>query len=318
MSYTGSLLKYINILVDHIGFKKSPLKEKYLKIVLEECTSKRKIENVIDRLIKERKLRFGGVKVRRHYPKYIRVTDLSEFAFCPASYSIKTSHILPPTIEMIEGSEEHEKYHLESFLNNIKNKYWENDYSKSPDDKPKTKFVKNMYNDLINSKIVYRGHNDENSRSFVNNRKNISGKPDYIMERDNSEKFVVEEKHTWGKLDINEPWSNHIIQIMGYINLLSKLEIKDGYVIYFRWSYFNNKKSTDKVRLFRIKNLITLKKRFKDTLSRFIEFNRSGKMQFDTDKLNLIKCYGCSARPWCIHKSGRFDTINFPYYHREK
>ena len=53
---------------------------------------------------------------------FITATDLADYVFCPASFSLKQSFDIPKTFEMEVGEELHEKRQLDEFLSNLLNK----------------------------------------------------------------------------------------------------------------------------------------------------------------------------------------------------
>ena len=305
MPATSNQKEYIEILVDHIGFKDSPLKEKYIDLIHDEYRSFNRTSYLIDKLLEERRMRFIGVHVRKKASQFTRISDIADFAFCPASYSIKSTHILPPTRKMEAGESEHETRCLEKYLQKIKKER-----------EAKVRKIKRLiistddiYGDMLTSTIIHRGHDLESSDTFFNREKKISGNPDYIFIRKNNEKFIVEEKHTWFQSELTHSWFNNTIQVLGYINLFD-VPFTNGYVVYFQ--HLMNKET---VKVFRIDNDKEDKEKLSKLINELNGFRNKKNIAFDPENINLRKCLGCSVSPWCSHKSGKFETVTIPYYH---
>ena len=153
--------------------------------------------DIVEKLIGEYKLRskrseYYKVKNR----KQITASDISEYIFCPASFSIKNTYEVPSSEQMKSGTSLHEEKYLDKYILNIINKksnytfisdsYYE-EFKKSEDfdvvkfgnlkekyqknnKKLFNEFSKGLYSDVLKSKIIFRGHRDRDSKSESKNR----------------------------------------------------------------------------------------------------------------------------------------------------
>ncbi|MBT6170937.1 MAG: hypothetical protein HOH98_09355 [Flavobacteriaceae bacterium] len=171
--------------------------------------------DIIEELIGEYKLRSKRsqyYKVKKR--KQVTASDISEYIFCPASFSIKNTFEVPPSKQMKSGTIMHEKKYLDKFIFNLINK--RSNYSFIPDSyyselqqsedldetkfgKLKEKYQKNnrklfneisngMYSNILKSKIVFRGHRDGESKlqSKKNNLQELIKFSKIFSTKDNS------------------------------------------------------------------------------------------------------------------------------------
>jgi len=306
--YTDKQLKFINYLIDQIGYNNSTLKQEYLNVLLRYCVDIKSTSNIIEDLLKEKELLKKPKKKTRTY-SHIAVTDISDFVFCPASFAIKQTYILPKTEEMEEGEELHEKKFLEEFLKNVLRKR-ENEFDKSRQSDKERLIYRGSYGDLLKSKIIFEGHSKE-TEPFFSPQKNLAGVPDYIFQREDGSKFTVEEKHTWQEI-INKPWESHIAQVLGYVYGLSDIGLTMGYLIYFSWSK-DSIYRTQNTRLYPVHKNSSNKKFIIENFKKAESLKQTGEIGFDLSSLNAYKCFKCSSKIYCKHKSGRYKIIKIPY-----
>ncbi len=227
----------IEYLIDHIGYQNSPLKKDYLDKTLLNITSVHERYEVYEKLKTELQLRVNAKPSLSKSPN-LTVTDLSAFTFCPASYAISETFETHESETMIEGQELHNKRQFLSYIENIrKNRLRKIDESKL-EEKEKEKILhQGDYGDILESKLIFIGHEDGYKKPFYSNKKTLTGIPDYIFERPDKKKFIVEEKYTWNRENISTPYPNHITQLNGYIFGIESLDISYAYIIYFHWSW---------------------------------------------------------------------------------
>jgi CRISPR/Cas system-associated exonuclease Cas4 (RecB family) len=305
--------------------------------------------NVLKSFLKDKQV-IQTIKTRERNIKKtsLSASEISDYVFCPASFVIKRTYEIEPTEHMDVGTELHDKRYLHSFIgglfNKRKRKYLSNitqehlggivrgiaqfksngvpiddisinDISQAE----KRKILHGPYGDLLDSEIIFSGHSDENKTQIYKSIKgNLVGVPDYILEKPDGSKFIVEEKHTWNEV-MNKPFPNHYLQTLAYLQLLyeNQESIKNGYLMYFswKWRYYKDEKylTTQNTRLHRIKNN---KKDIQKLASIFKEIKmleKNGVKKFDNNNISTEKCFNCSARALCLHKNANLNKLNYPY-----
>lgn len=321
--------KYLNHLETLYGRMKSFYSESYYNGIgwfysVSDC-----MKNIIDEI----QLKKSKSSIKKISPSnFISATDISNFSYCPVSYSIHKSFEIekPSGIEYTEiGTNFHEQLRLI----------------------PKTNFKQyeesdRLYNDVINiiraSRIVFCGHN-EDIRVFRNEK--FIGTPDYIFQDPAGQYFVVEEKFhrkhdpekvssteimndNCGILEIDEEaelerkkwkefegyfFQNHILQVLSYIKNITDYKIDYGYLIYWYYDFENEQPYIHKVVTKKI-NLDTETDTLLNSSVELIErFISNKQIEFLSDKLNMKKCAGCVVNKYCGHKNGRFNILTIPY-----
>jgi len=316
--------RFVQSLVDQIGFRNSPRRSEYLAKVLQSCTELYSFRGgidgtskVIEKLLAEKQLR-NAPTPKKFHSQHLAVTDLSAFAFCPASYVIAETFEIEETERMLEGEELHGKRFLQNFLLNLRNKRIRQiEQSRLEGGKAEKYLYRGSLGDLLNSRLVFAGHETKKREAFYSKNKTLAGIPDYIFERPDKTNFVVEEKHTWRQEEISSPFPNHLIQILAYVYGLESLQLSYGYVIYFHWCWFKGSLSTSKVKTFRVTKSTSTKKQLVEIFQNVRSLKNGVPAHFDPATLNTEKCFGCSVRALCKHKSGRHDILQFPYYRRQ-
>jgi len=309
MLITEKQKKYIEALVDQLGYKNSQFRKDYLQLTLKDSESKESASNVIEELLATLEIRKKSQR-RKDLPEHTIVTDLSEFEFCPASFAIKKTFLIPKSSAEMDGTELHEQAYVEKFLTNL--------YLKRARDVSDKK-VKNedgfiyrgLYGDLLKSKIIFRGHQEQSS-PFVSSRGNLKGIPDYIFKRPDNSYFVVEEKHSWQD-EITNPWKSDIVQLLGYLYGIKEYRMEYGYLIYFTWYWHYGKLRTKNPRLFKVQKNETNKALVTSTFKKVNALKSNGKMKFNIGEIHPPKCYSCSAKVVCKHKAGKEEVLHFPY-----
>jgi len=306
--------KFIESLVDQIGFRNSPRRDAYLTIIFERCPDVDAASKMIEKLLTEKQLR-NTASIKKQQPKHIAVTNLSTFTFCPASYVISETYIIEKTEQMLEGGELHNKRFLSNFLHNLRNKRLRQIAESKLKGTDADKYLyRGTYGDLLESKITFEGHLADSDKIFYSDNYKLAGVPDYIYERPDNRKFVVEEKHTWRREKINKPFKNHVVQVSGYLHGIKSLNLSYGYVVYFHWGWFRNKLSTTDIEIHKVDKDNSEKNLLIDIYKSVRSLKRGESMDFDIDRLNTEKCFGCSVRALCRHKNGKHKKLQYPYY----
>src|SRR5690606_6664827 len=109
---------------------------------------------------------------------YTTATDLSSFAFCPASYAISKSLEIPKTPndkETVLGNYFHERRNL---LRGFEHRQFEKtEYHNEIDG---FALDDSCLQEIYDSKLLFHGHSSEKAKTFVNHKTKIACVPDYI------------------------------------------------------------------------------------------------------------------------------------------
>lgn len=284
---------------------------------------KKKIKNdrCIDLLINEVDMRREINQIEEktiNLNDYITATDLSNFVFCNASFSISKSYniIKSYNIKNLEiGTELHQYMSLA-----VDKEYFgfKSEYTSSLNNRQK-----HFLNRIKSCKLIFKGH-DENRSFFVNPERNFKGQPDYIFLDSNNDYFVIEEKFHYQKINDrirfsdNEKYRNkdfylnNLVQLQSYIDYIKEYDIKYGVLI--NWYYFVNDEDRIEVNDFTFK--ILRKDANKDYLNKiFDEINglQTKKRISFNNNVNIKKCFNCSVNLYCGHKTDNFSELEFPY-----
>ncbi|MBX3162939.1 MAG: tetratricopeptide repeat protein [Bacteroidetes bacterium] len=256
--------------------------------------------------------------------KITLISDLSDFEFCPASFAISETFTVASNAawEINEWNGE-KKYLIDRY----------NEFQKS-------KSINEVFNDnfliaisdttekdftpIFNSKLIFNNYNGLNEAYFSNSTDTIRGKPDYIFENANSERFVVVEKFTKRTSEkIQTAFSNDLVKVYGYIFELETLNVDFGYLIYWYWEYedipMENGSVKKKIkikayRIFKIEKNINNKSKLENVIEKVKSFKQSKEFSVDGDKISFAnKCLHCSVVSLCNHKTGKFNLIKLPY-----
>lgn len=306
--YTDSQLSFIRDLVDRLGYRESPLGEEFISLLTTRyCYSLEATSAVIDWLQELLSLR-RNARPNDSGSDVIAISDLADYAFCPASYSIRKTFRVPPSIEMAAGERRHERKELRKFLRNVRKKR-KREYKHFPEkaaehDDEESFVLRGNYGDLLQSELIHEGHSRSNDGPFYGPDRKIAGNPDYVYERPDGSHIIVEEKHTKNS-DLDRPWINHIIQVTAYVQYLEKFESDTGYIVYFPVQ--------SHPLLFEVESSQKNRKRLRRTIEGLEELREDGRQKFYSENVRPSKCIGCSANPYCNHKSGKIDALEVPY-----
>jgi len=307
---------FIHSLLTQLGYNTPKLHEKAFEYVTQKADSRESSSDLIEKLLAKLELR-RKKKNKTKLPSTYSPTGLAEFVFCPASYSIQKSFYIPENLEEESGNELHGEHRVEEFLKNLFNKRKEKwaPGKKKIVDSEKEKIYQGKYGDLLSSKIIHKGHTQNDKNLLFSEKGRLVGNPDYIFLRQDGSKFVVEEKHTWQDI-VRNPWQSNIVQVLAYIYGFKhdEIEFTKGYIIYFPWVYFNYKKSLGSPRIFEIKKNKKNQQEIIQIFKSVREFRNKKVIPFETNNLNPLKCLRCSSSVFCNHKAGNIKVVKYPYY----
>ena len=279
----------------------------------------------------ELKKRLYSIKLCNNANFSIRAIDLSNFTYCPVSYSISRSFIIEyPSVEKLTetGLMLHEQLGLLQNLYNIEESVNHKSY--------------NISNAILlhikNSRVVSFGHGGD-SMIYVN--KEYSGTPDYIFQDKQGNYFVVEEKFRF-KRDPNKlsyieivtdmidsdnteerkSWAdsgitfykNHQVQVISYLKNIIEYDLKYGYLIY--WFYDFGEKNQPYIHKVSVKKIVLdeySEKLYTIAKNGIHNLLRNSRGTIDVSSINMKKCAGCVVNKYCYHKTRHFPEYEFPY-----
>jgi CRISPR/Cas system-associated exonuclease Cas4 (RecB family) len=272
-----------------------------------------------------------GLKNKNGTNCYLSASAISDYVFCPVSFALRQTYDLPASIVQKYGTDLHEKQFLLSFIRS-----WRKSFVKLSDSKSTSaselhlndqtsKSLKYLFREIMAAKIVFAGHDEGASKSQQTyGQSSIKGSPDYVFERANGTRFVIEEKFSH-KDDCyrSQPWKNHYVQLGVYLSQLNDSRITDGFLLY--WSLPDTGLPIEEVDMEKINHAhfdckafhFNLTENLCSEVHRYIEeiqsFIREGRVAFDSTALNYKKCLNCGVSEYCWHKTGQFEFLEIPY-----
>lgn len=291
------------------------------------------VSNCIQQLIDEIELKKNknNIAIKEYNSSKLAATDLSSYVFCPVSFSINKSFIIEkPTGEELtsNGITLHEQLRL--LKKNIPYNLKENEAHDS------NVFQNEIIKRIRNSEVVFVGHS-ERKQYFSNDQENFIGEPDYIFKDELGKYFVVEEKYhslkkknhrhreiSQGQYEktVNRFFDNHEIQLISYIRNIKEYKIDYGYLIY--WYYQTSKLVKENttysafpqihdVRIKKVELDQTNIDFYNKTIQGINALISASKQDISATNIVTNKCVGCVVNKYCIQKTGRLTTFNFPY-----
>ena len=303
----GALRATVEKLADRLGYAGSPHRNSFMQDYFNACMgSARRADKVVAGLRDLCEQRKAGLP-RRTPPEWLAVSELGQYAFCPASFAIHRTFEVQPSSEMREGDRKHRERLLENWLDSHRA------------GGRRSGFVSHResahgVDDLLKSRIVHRGHHDDGSEVFFSRNKRLAGSPDYVFERPDGERFVVEEKHNWSGRMGRSPHHNHLVQTLGYVYGLQEHRLSYGYIVYFGHSWLGPAmEAPPRVKLFRVDRSETNRDIVVSVYRAALKLEESGSEPLDPAAVRPAKCEGCSVAVHCNHKSGTLREVSVPY-----
>lgn len=282
------------------------------------------------------------IKQEREFSKkqilfdYVTASDISNFTYCPVSYSISKSIDYKLLLESTEiGLIEHESSIIHNYF---KSKNFVTEHQESIDSKL-TKSYHELSEILSKSELIYSGHNVENRIKYFKSKSGkYIGQPDFILrKKDTNEYFIIEEKfqrvprefvnyRNQGdeyfdnlEIDIIKKrnsdyfYNNHVNQIYSYIYGISDFNIISGILIYWKYEVTNGKPEIHSCNLKILEKNQTKKEELNQMYQKILQFSKTGLLDFNPNNRNPSKCASCVNNFLCGHKTGNFSEINLPY-----
>lgn len=244
--------------------------------------------------------------------EYVTATDISSFVFCPVSYCIKKSfNEDEPSEEAQVGTELHEQNRLVNYTAGDKNKLG---FTKSvTGDSFYNSQNQDFFDDIRNSSINYVGHNNTVKKYFKSSKGKFVGQPDYVFTNRDGENFIVEEKYRSLKKELRSLRDNHKAQLSAYIIGLDELKANYGYLVYWYYSYEDDKRLVKKCVAFKVEKSDNDQMLIREAYKSIRNLNAGHVFAFEASQLDAAKCANCVVRKFCGHKTGRLSSISIPY-----
>lgn len=317
---------YFDYLMDRLGFDEPAKHKEYFDAFIEENGHTQMVRELKDgwyswkqeftlnfcfsRLQKEVDIRKNPFSIKPlpiNRDAYISATDIANYNYCPASYSIsKSMEIKFPTnsLKTATGTNLHEDLRLVPKDSSVKVRENE-DY-----------FVDNRIAKIKGCELVFAGHSN-NNRLFYNQEKNFVGQPDYIFKDPNGQYFVVEEKFKTinkdKRPDKNLFFNNNLVQLQSYIKYIKDYKISYGILIYWFYEYDYSDETpyvkTFSMRVIHSKDDMPLLNKTHSSLLEFLD-KKETKFNFPS---NVKKCVACVVNKYCAHKTDTLKTVVLPY-----
>lgn len=269
----------------------------------------------------------------------ISATDISNYTYCPVSFAISKSFELPKLESAILGTSEHERHRLINYLVPFKVTKYISAYM-NPVEEEKILSFNPFLNDnnqlffeeLSKASIVFYGHDSKESQNkyFKSENGNFVGQPDYIFKNDTTNDiFVVEEKfqslHKDSSYTKEEEQSilkkrtskafyqNHINQLSSYIYGIGELDIRYGYLVYWKYEFENGTPNIVACNVLRIDKTAAGRQQIKETFINIKNLITKKRGVFDINSRVPAKCANCVTNLLCGHKTGKFTSFSIPY-----
>jgi len=351
--FSSKQIAFVEFLIGKLGFKKDQFTNDYLGQLVDsaykfkscrlvekrdEDSHSHSIEDnqrrlplrytIVDFLVDEYNLKKNrNYKTNNTIAAHMSATDLSNFTYCPVSYSLSKTFQIPPLISAESGKALHEDARLiriKNSLNKILLDTTQETDSESFQREDITDIItnenKSFFEDIETAKIIFSGHTSDNTGSyFFNEKRNFYGQPDYIFENKSGSRFVVEEKYKTTTARSHRAFHlNHEIQLASYIYYLNELKIDYGYLVYWikyrRWDVENQQYTSEKFcHVKRINRNETVEKHLEDAYQRVKSFSEKKSLKVDTENINPAKCASCVTSMYCGHKTKRIKHVSLPY-----
>lgn len=269
---------------------------------------------------------------------FVTATDISNFTFCPVSYSISKSLEHDFLLESTEiGLVEHKESIVKSFFKSkkFKKEFFEDTTGISN----RTKIYKELFEILDKSEVIYNGHEINNDvKYFKSKNGRYVGQPDFILRKiDTNEFFVIEEKFQYTprefvnhsnrqdkdfenkKNEIDKKrnsdffYENHINQVYSYIYGIAEYSISFGILIYWKYEIIDEKLEVHSCKIKIIEKNSSKRNELNTIYKDINQFCKTGLFNFSPTTRNPSKCASCVNNFLCGHKTGNFTEINIPY-----
>jgi hypothetical protein len=311
--YVNGLLRYLygkSKKFAHLTYRsKQEIPQEYIDFYEEYNEGYIKKEmSIIDLLHEEYNIRKNQRYRKKSIVNYITATDLANYHFCPASFAIDKSMSKAPNFLAEVGKELHE----------LKKCHRIHSYSrgKTAEKSVITDENKDLFAAIRNCRMIYGDHQkDEANQAFWNEEHQFAGKPDYVFETSGGDRIIVEEKFIYSTQDENVAYKDqHKIQLASYLSLLDNIGAREGYLVYWLYSFEYNLPRIHKCQVLKIvrdEALDTWVFRYIEKVRRFLD---NSVHEFDEKYTSPKKCANCVHTMYCTHKTRKYDKVELPFH----
>jgi hypothetical protein len=259
-------------------------------------------------------------------PKLL-MSGLSQFLFCPISYSINQT--VPQSSEESWEIDEwrHKKLKLGDRLSRYKDSQ---DFKKCFEDTTISDFDKleSEFLELLKARLLHDNTSNQKPYTFSLQDGKLAAAPDYVFGSEDGQRFVVIEKFSSiysSDFNHTSTFDSDGVKVFGLLEgeQPSENQISHGYHLtwYYEYvdtnldgSYPNKMIQITSFRLIKMRRDENNNRKFKRYLEEFERFNSEKKLKVDGMSIsNANKCLNCSVMTFCKHKSGAFNTLELPY-----
>lgn len=300
--------------------------------------------NVIDLLrIEYETKKKRNFKLKQASFDFISATDLSNFTYCPISFSISKTFEIAKLESAQIGSLQHNKTKLINYvLSNKDNRHYASIEKQLGDDEKKDSTFDNFINEenrnffstLKSSEVIFYGHDkfENKTKFFKSSKGNFIGQPDYVFKGSNGDHYIVEEKfqylpkvyenvvNTLGNDDKvsnkRQPtrfYDNHTIQLLSYIYGISDFDVKFGYLVYWKYFIEGDEPKIISCNVLEIKKTRENREQLIGTYNNLKHLLEHKKASFEISNRSAAKCASCVNNILCGHKTGQFMEYTLPY-----
>lgn len=307
---TDKQYKFILSLVDQYGYKDSPHKEVFLDKLNLDNREWGHASKVIDMLIAWNRQRKFFKEKKVQVDAAATVQDFSQFVFCPASFAIKSSFEL----ESVNEEELPEDAPLSYLLERIEDFALENI---PPDwDEAYRHFLFTQWRDFEKfnkMRLIYNGYSDDAEPLFFIANSKLHGRPHLIFQERDGKKVVVVEKLSYSQELPEKLWPSQLMQALAFLYFFESIACDEICVIVWKAKHYGAFRFNRPYRTHWIKKNKEVEKFVRSHYNEFVALRTKKNVPFNAQQISPNKCFKCSCRSLCNHKSGLINDLNWPY-----
>lgn len=266
--------------------------------------------------------------------KSISSSNISDYVFCPVSYSINKSINIEQDEHINIVSNYSSKISISKIYGNRKKFDNINEALKMlPNTLDFLLEIKNTSNyrclgipedfsEIFNLRLLENNVRSKNRNIHESLNKKFKASPDYVMiNEETGKKIIIEEKYRYSESsNIESPFQSNYFEIANTIFNIEEFRDYEVYIVYWFWKFIPND-NTEFERFFAVTDWKIFKVDFEnysklelDGYVKNIEALLDNKtLSFKSESINSLKCVNCSVRHYCYHKTGRINEISLPY-----
>lgn len=310
---TENQARYIQVLIDQIGYRASPHRKLYSKTLGVDDRSGKKVSRKIDFLIECIYARTYASKKEISIYKDYSIRDLMQFTFCPASFAIKESYAfrrplgqyyddnIPTKSYLLERLADLEgiKYLKESALK----ERWISLYETQKMD----------FDSYFGAKLIYNGYDTHADPKNFNTIFLSTCRPQLVFQtKYGIRKLVVEKVYPEENLP-EWPERYYSVDALTQLYLLDHFKCHEAAVI--TWGLdAESKQSLDrKYTIHQLPKAEGNKLVVLQALTNFQKFLVDKTMSFGPDDIIPQNCFKCTCLAICNHKTGFVSGLSLQY-----